>query len=337
PYQLAARLSFFLWQSVPDSSLFSAAADGSLTTSSTLKAQVLRMLKDPKGQRFATLMTNEWLGVNQILGLGLTTINTATLNAMVAETQFMFEDIIRSDVSFANSLAADYSFLNKTLADYYGVPFNGAVSTQFYKTSLASTPRRGVLNQAAFLIATSGSPNQTHPVLRGKVVARKIGCYDIAPPPATLDTSLPPALPANSTPAEILALHTQRVQCAGCHNIIDPHGLPLETYDSRGLWRTNYLEIAGRGIDVSGTLPSGERFSSTQEFMRTLATSSTIKSCLVRKVMAVGLTRNVASTEDQCNAQQISELSMNANSKFSDLILNIIASRQFRMQTTEAP
>lgn len=336
-YQLASRLSFFLWQSAPDDTLLGLAANGTLSNTTTLQSQVLRMLKDPKGKRFASVMTNEWIGANQILGLGLTTVDTATLNSMVAETQFMFEDIVNTDSSFLNSISANYSFLNKVLADYYKVPFNGAVSTQFYKTSLDSTPRRGVLNQAAFLIATSGAPNQTHPVSRGKIIARKIACYDIAPPPANLDTSLPANIPANSTPAEILAIHTQRAQCAGCHNSIDPHGLPLETFDSRGIWRTNYLDIGGRSIDQSGKLPSGETFSSTQEFMSTLINSSNVRSCLVRNVMAAGLARKVASLNDQCNATQISELSMNTNSKLSDLISNIVISRQFRMQTTETP
>jgi len=336
-FQLASRLSFFLWQSAPDEALLSLAKNGTLANPTNLKAEVLRMLKDPKAKRLATVMTNEWLGVQHILEIGLTTVDNATLNSMLTETQLMFEDIVMNDTNFFNLLTADYSFLNKTLADYYGVPFNGAVNTQFYKTSLASTPRRGVLNQAAFLIATAGSPNATHPVLRGKQVAKKFGCIEIEPPPANLDVSLPPNIPANSTPAEVLALHTQRAQCAGCHRVLDPYGLALETYDSRGKWRTNYMEIAGRPVDASGTLPTGEKFSDTPDFMKTLAASASTKSCVVRKVMSLGLARKTASSEDFCSSTKISETNLNAGSKFSDLITDIVTSPQFGMQSTEAP
>lgn len=336
-YQLASRLSFFIWQSTPDDTLLNLAKSGALNDAATLQEQVGRMLKDTKAKRFASVMTEEWLEVNNILGLGLTTINNATLNSMVLETRYMFEDIVTNDESFVNLLSADYSFLNKTLADYYGVPFPGTNTSQFYKTSLASTPRRGVLNHASFLVASAGAPNKSHPVLRGKKVALKMGCMEVAPPPADIDTSLPANLPMNATPKETLAVHTERAQCAGCHRVMDPFGLALETYDARGIWRTNYMDLSGQPVDPSGTLPTGESFSTTQDFMRTLRESAKIKSCVVRNVMSLGLTRKVASTDDQCDAQKISEVYMTPNAKFSDLITNIVTSRQFRMQTMEAP
>ena len=336
-YQLASRLSFFLWRSTPDDSLLAEANAGTLSVPNNLKNQIVRMLKDVKGRRFANLMTEEWLGANEILTLGLTTIDAATLSAMVSETLFMFEDIRLNDASLLNAVAANYSFLNKSLADYYGVPFAGTDPAQFYKTSLASTPRRGVVNHASILIASAGAPDQSHPVSRGKFVAQKFGCYDIAPPPATLDISLPTTIPPNSTPAEILVIHTQRAQCASCHNTLDPYGLALETYDARGIWRSNYLQIANRPIVVTGVLPSGEKFNSTPEYMDALATSPTVRSCMVRKIMAAGLARRVASVDDQCIAGQFSATGMTATSKFSDLVFSIVTSRQFKMQTAEAP
>jgi hypothetical protein len=336
-YQLASRLSFFLWQSAPDDQLLSLAKSGKLGETETLQNQVLRMLKDIKGKRFASVMTEEWLEVNNILGLGLTIIDNATLNAMIYETRLMFEDIVTNDLSFLNLLSADYSYMNKALADYYGVAFSGSDPSRFYKTSLASTSRRGVLTHASFLVATAGAPDKTHPVLRGKKIASKFGCLEVAPPPADLDTSLPPSLPSNATPAEILAVHTQKVQCAGCHRILDPYGLAMESFDTRGKWRTNYINLGGRPIDAKGTLPTGENFTTTQDFMSTLRDSADVKSCLVRNVMSLGLTRKVASADDRCGSLKISEVGMTPNSKFSDLIANIVTSRQFRMQSTEAP
>lgn len=335
-FQLATRLSFFLWASTPDDDLLNAARTNALSNATNLREQVLRMIRDPKSKRFASRLTNEWLGVDNITGLGITSIPNTTLSAMIMETQYMFENIIANDLSFLDSISADYSFLNKALADFYGVPFSGANTASFYRTSMASTPRRGVVNHASFLIATAGAKDETHPVIRGKLVSTRLGCYEIAPPPADLDISLPPSLPANSTPAEVLAIHTQRTQCASCHKTLDPYGLPLETYDSRGIWRTTYPALNNRSIATSGVLPSGESFGNTQEFMSTLATSPNIRSCLVKKVMASGLARRVATLDDQCIAAQISVGHMKPDSKFSELILNIVNSRQFRMQTTEA-
>lgn len=335
-YQLASRLSFFLWQSAPDQELLNLAKAGTLSSTTNMQNQVIRMLNDAKGKRFASTMANEWLGINQLLGLGLTTIDSATLNAMLRETQLMFEDIVTTNSSFLNLLSADYSFLNKTLADYYGVAFNGSTPDQFVKTNMSSTQRRGVISHASFLVSTAGAPNETHPVSRGKAVARKFGCYEIAPPPADLDISLPTDIPANSTPREILTAHTSKSSCIGCHQVLNPYGFALESFDQKGHWRSTYPAIANRPIDSSGSLPTGERFTDTQDFMATLTSSENIKSCLVRHVMSLGLARKVASVDDKCSSAGISKVAMNPDSKLSDLITNIVNSRQFKMQSTEA-
>jgi hypothetical protein len=338
-YQLASRLSFFLWQSVPDSSLFAAASAGTLKNSATLTAQVKRMLADAKALRIATLLTNEWLDVDRILDLGLsaTTINASTLNDLVTETTLMFQDVITSDASFLNVLSANYSFLNQNLATYYGVSFSGATSSGFYRTSLASTSRKGVLNQAGYLIATSGSPTATHPVGRGKAVALGVGCVEIPPPPANVDTTPPANLPAGSTPRQMLAIHTSNPLCASCHSTLDAYGLALENFDSFGKWRTSYASLLGNpAIDASGTLPTGEKFKSGPEFVQTLIDSASTRSCLTRKLMAAGLARRVASSDDVCVSNQISASGMTPTAKFSDLINGIVGSPQFLKQTTES-
>lgn len=333
-YQMASRLSFFLWQSVPDEELLNLAAAGALSKS--ISEQIDRMLKDPKAKRIASVLTEEWLELNRIQNAGLE-IDAATLSSMLAESRYLFEDIISSDTSFLNAVSADYSFLNKTLADYYGVQFVGGDPSSFIKTSLASTPRRGILNQAAFLIATAGSPAETHPVLRGKTVVNKIACVEIPPPPADVDTSLPTTLPENSTPKELMAVHTSNTQCAACHKAIDPHGLPLETFDSFGKWRTTYAELGGRTIDQSGQFANGRSFNTTSEFMSELASSQDVRTCLVRQVMSLGIARGAGSRDDRCVSSEVGETTVNPGSSFSDMIKAIAMSRQFRTQTTEAP
>lgn len=335
-YQLASRLSFFLWQSVPDTALFNSAQSGAISNPTEIRTQITRMLQDTKAKRLAALMASEWVGANKILSLGLTSINVATQNDLVTETTMMFEDIIKSDVSLLNMMSANYSFLNKNLADFYGVAFAGASPTTFTKTNLG-TNRSGVLNQSAFLIATAGSPTASHPVRRGKVTTRSFACYDVNPPPSNLDVTPPQNLPADSTPREMLAIHTQKPACIGCHSILDPYGLALETFDPLGKFRTTYASLNNKPVITSGQLQTGETFNNTAEFMSKLTASPKVRMCLTQNVMAMGLARKVANADDLCAANNFAIGNVLPNSKFSDLVFDIVTSRQFRYQTTEAP
>jgi hypothetical protein len=336
-YELATRLSYFLWQTTPDDTLLAAAGAGTLSSPAQLNAQIARMLRDPKSLRFADSLTNEWLGLKQFLNLGITAISPTTLAAMITETKMMFQDVIANDRSLMTAMSADYSFMNKALADYYGVPFTGADANAFFKISLAGTPRRGVVTQAAFLANTSGSPFETHAVLRGKAIANRIVCAHIPPPPANLDTSPPQMLPVNATPKEMLAEHTTRTACSGCHNILDPYGLSFESFDPFGKWRTTYPSLGNRTIDPSTTLPSGEAIATTAEMISYLGSSSAVRSCLSKNLLGLGLTRAASASDDACTSSTLGAMNMNPNSKFSELITSIVTSRQFLMQTGETP
>lgn len=333
-YQLASRLSFFLWQTTPDDELLNLARNGSLANSTVLQAQVQRMLRNGRAQRIAKVLTNEWLNLKRLPNLGITAIDAGTINSMLLETELMFQDIITNDLSLSRALTADYSFLNQTLANYYGVPFLGSDPGRFYKTSLASTPRRGVLGQAAFLVATSGSSVETHPVMRGKEVATRIACFEIGPPPPEAAQTPTPNLPPNATPREVLAIHTMQTQCAGCHKTLDPYGLAFEPFDTRGQLRTMYSDI-NRPVDQYGTLPTGESFQSVGEFMNLIGASPKVKACVTRKVLSYAVARNANTADDNCASESLSAAAMNPNSKFSDLILEIIKTKQFSTQTVE--
>lgn len=335
PYQLASRLSFFLWHSAPDDTLLNAAKTGELMNATSLQAQVLRMLKDPRAKRISATLAQEWIGVNDDLSLQSTGLDANLIKSMISETQFMLEDIVISDSSFNNVISADYSFLNKPLADYYGVSFQGADSTKYYKTNLASTKRRGVFSQGGFLVATSeASLNVTHPMTRGRIISTKVACVEIGDPPADAAATQITGLPPDPTPAEKFGAIAKISSCTGCHSTLNPYGLPLEVFDAKGAFRTAYL--TGRPVDSSGRFTSGESFTDVSGYHLAMAENTNVKACMARTLMAVGLTRKVNSIDDKCVGEKIGLNSVNKNSKFSDLILEIVNSRQFRIQTAEA-
>jgi hypothetical protein len=144
-------------------------------------------------------------------------------------------------------------------------------------------------------------------------------------------------LPANATPRQTLEVHTKNPACAGCHKILDPLGLGFESFDSFGKWRTTYDALAQAPIDSSGEFSDGFKFKDTEEMLSYLATSSTVKTCMTRKMLELALSRRARSTADQCVSQEIGQAALSDTSKFSDLVKMIVLSRQFGMQTGATP
>lgn len=335
-YQLATRLSYFLWQSIPDDQMLADAAAGRLTQPSVLSATVARMLADPKSQRLSNTMANEWAHLASLSNLATPGLDAGIKVAMETETRMMFNEIVRSDASLINLTSSKSSFLNQALANYYGVPFSGADPSKFYKTSLASTNRTGIFGHGSFLVLTSGSPTETRPVKRGKAVANDWICSDIAPPPPNVEPAGDlSTLPANATPRQVLAVHTASASCRGCHNVLDPYGFALETYDPFGKPRTVYASLGNAPIDSSGVLVNGFGFQSTNELINYVSKDQATKTCLARKIMSLALTRSTANSDDRCIASVISQ--SYAETKFSDVVQAIVASRQFQTQKGEAP
>ena len=336
-FQLASRLSYYLWGSMPDNELFSAAADGKLADAANIGAQVDRMLASPRAAHLANNIINDWVGIDNLSNIVTPSLPESVKGSMAQETQRLIQDIVSSNSSLMNMTSAAYSFLNKELADLYSLPFPGADPKAFVKVDLSATPRRGVLSQAAFLLVSAGSTSETRPVKRGHALASNWTCSDVAPPPPNVPAINSAALPPNSTPKQVLAVHGSNPSCASCHRVLDPLGIGMESFDSYGRWRTTYAAIANVPIDASGTLADGTAISGTADMIKYLASSQTVKTCVARKMMEMALSRVANATDDLCVAKSTGTSGLADGSKFSDLVKAVVLSRQFGLQNGEAP
>jgi len=265
-YPMAARLSYFLWASMPDEELSRLAADGSLTQPEVLRGQVGRMLRDPKAGDFAENFVSQWLGLK---ALGETVkpdpqrfpeFDTALADAMRQEPARLFATILREDRSLLELVDADYTFVNEKLATIYGIA--DVSGPEFRRVSLTDKNRGGVLTMAGPLAVTS-LPLRTSPVVRGKWVLGDILGTKVPPPPPNAG-ELPPddRNTEGLTLRKQLELHRSNAECASCHQKIDPLGFGLENFDPPGRWRTTQN---GQPVDATGELPDGEKFTGPRE------------------------------------------------------------------------
>lgn len=274
-YELASRLSYFLWSSMPDESLLAAAADGSILTDEGLLAHTRRLLADPRAQAFVTQFAGQWL---QLRKLDEAAVDTARFpefdaplrDAMTSEATLFFARAVRENRPATDLLDAPDTFLNARLASFYGVP--GVSGDEMRAVALPEDSHRGgVVTMAAILTLTS-SPTRTSPVKRGHFVLDQL--LGLAPPPPPAD--IPPleqaaGLPENATLRERLAAHVADSTCASCHTRMDPLGLSLENFDAIGRWRDT---DAGRPVDASGELPGHGAFEGPEGLKRVLRARS---------------------------------------------------------------
>ncbi len=265
-YQLASRLSYFLWSTMPDAELFQLAAENKLHEPEILKEQVGRMLRDSKARALAENFGTQWLGLT---ALGTTVKPDATrfpdcddalLQAMREETILFLSEIIRDDRSLLELVDSDHTFLNERLARHYGI--EGIAGSQMRVVQLADRNRGGVLGMGSVLTATS-HPLRTSPVLRGKWVLQDL-LGEGVPPPLPNAGTLPDdeVQPDGLTLRQRLEAHRSKPECASCHQKMDPIGFGLENFDPVGRWRT---EQNGKPLDTTGELPSGDKFNGPQE------------------------------------------------------------------------
>ncbi|MGZ3742309.1 MAG: DUF1592 domain-containing protein [Pseudobdellovibrionaceae bacterium] len=335
-YELASRLSYFLWQSMPDDELMSLASKNQLHTSEILKQQVQRMLKDAKVDSFLKILRNEYLNLSNLANFSVPTLDDNLRLSMVQETDLFLQDLVANDRSLLNIVNGSYTFVNKALADLYGIAFNGNSPSDFVKVTSAATNRIGVGTQASVLTATAGEVSVTHPVKRGKWVTNRILCAEPPPPPPGIaPINLDPTAPGGSIRDRLIA-HANNPSCFGCHEVMDNVGLGLENYDPFGRWRTSYLS-SGTAIDATGVLPDKSTFATPQEMYQHLAQSDQVHACLPQQMMAYALTRAVESADDHCVAKALGISYVGAYTKLSDLVAGIVFSNQFQKQTGEAP
>jgi hypothetical protein len=274
-FELASRLSYFLWSSMPDEELFREAREGTLRAN--LRRQVSRMLADPKSDAFVENFSGQWLQLRRLAGVApdkdlFPGFDDALRRAMRRETERYFAYVLRNNRSALELLDSDYTFVNETLARHYGI--EGVAGDEFRKVALADRRRGGVLTQASVLTLTS-NPNRTSPVKRGQWILQQIlGTPPPPPPPdvAKLDESREAA---DAAPLrERLELHRAKPECASCHQQMDPLGFALENYDAVGRWRTADGTFP---IDPSGELMGGRKFTDVQEMKKVLGTAATKK------------------------------------------------------------
>jgi mono/diheme cytochrome c family protein len=338
-WELASRLSFFLWSSVPDDELRRAAAAGALSTTEGLAQQVKRMTADPKSRRLATEFFGQWLGFyhfDEFRGVDTSRFPEFTddvRTAMYDEAISTFEYIVREGRPVGEILHADYAFLNKTLAKFYGVEREVPEGRVTRVDNTGALDRGGALRLGSVLTVTS-APLRTSPVKRGDWILRRILGTPTPPPPADAGN-----IPADDkvfgglTLRQRLEQHKRNATCAACHARIDPLGFPLESFDAVGRVRTSYAD--GTPVDVTGELRNRTTISGADGLLAYLRTQDRkIMTTLSRKMLGYSLGRTpMASDRPLLDAM----IGAGRKSSFAELATEIVTSRQFRYRGAEAP
>lgn len=332
-YELATRLSYFLWSSMPDDELFDLADKGKLHQSDVLQAQVQRMLKDPRSQ--AALVENfgrQWLNLRNLADIKPDTTRFPTFSEelradMLTETDRFFAEIIREDRSMRDFIDAKYTFVNERLASHYGIA--DVKGEAFRRVSLEGTPRAGVLTQASILMLTS-DPTKTKPVLRGKWILENILGTPPPDPPANVP-ALEETVEANPDASlrEQMALHRSNPTCASCHLTMDAIGFGFENFDAIGRWRD---KDGQHTIDAAGKLPSGESFKSPTELITILSKRDRqFARCVTEKLLTYAIGRGLE-YYDKCAVDKIVAATARNDYRFSSFVVEIVNSRPFLMR-----
>jgi hypothetical protein len=323
-YQLASRLSYFLWSTMPDDELFAQAKAGTLRQN--LDAQVARMLKDPKAISLTKDFMGQWL---EIRGLEQTpNVDKALLASMRGETEHFFNYIVANNRPITDLLDADYSFVDERLAKFYGI--TGVIGDDFQKVPLDPAKRFGVITQASILTLTSkplGDGLRTSPVVRGKYILENLFNQKIPPPPPDVPPlKVDPNTILTGTVRQILEQHRANPVCAGCHARMDPYGFALENYAGNGQWRD---KDGGFPIDASGEV-NGIKYTTPAEFRKVLESrKDDFRHAVVRKVLSYALGRGIQGTDRPAIEQVVNQVKADGDT-FNSVIVNVVKSFPFQ-------
>ena len=338
--ELASRLSFFLWSSVPDDELIDLAATGQLRDPLILERQTRRMLADERASALVTNFASQWLYLRNVPALYpdedlFPHVGEVLRQAMQRETELFVEDIFRRDQNVMTLLTADYTFVNERLARHYDIPH--VYGSHFRRVSLDQAghdARRGLLGHASILAVTA-YPNRTSPVLRGKWVLENLLGTPPASPPADV-----PSLEETTDNGEILSMreateqHRANPACASCHRLMDPPGFALEQFDAVGRFRTH--TAANTLIDATGELPDGTQFDGAAGLREALVASpARFVGTLTEKLMIYALGRGLEHYDAPIVRSIVRDVEED-NYRFSSIILGIVKSPPFRMRRTES-
>jgi mono/diheme cytochrome c family protein len=333
--ELASRLSFFLWSSIPDDELLDAAVRGKLSQPGELERQTRRMLADRRSFNLATNFGGQWLQLRNIdavapSGSIFRDFDDNLRQAFRQETELFFDSVLREDRSVRTFLRSDYTFLNERLAKHYGIPH--VYGSRFRRVALSPESRRGGLLRQGSVLSVTSYATRTSPVLRGVFVLRNIlGAPPATPPPnvPALDES---TMAANLPMRQRLAAHRANAACASCHNTIDPVGFALENFNAVGQWRDQELEAP---VDASGALPGSRAFQGIDGLEEALlARLDLFVTALTENLMTFALGRGV----EYYDAPAVRRIVRDAEKdgyRFSSLILGIVKSVPFQMRRAE--
>ena len=332
---LASRLSFFLWSSIPDEPLLDLAAAGHLSEPRILEQQVRRMLADPRSRALVENFAGQWLRLRELRAAQPSDpdFDENLRTALRLETQMLFANIMREDRSVIELLDADYTFVNERLARHYGIP--NVHGSYMRKVNLTKdSARRGLLGQGSILTVTSAG-NRTSPVQRGAWVMETLFGAPVPQPPPGVDQSLKedPTLARPMTVRERLESHRANPNCASCHQIMDPIGFALENFDLDGRWR----EVDGTTpVDSTGKLVDGTTLTGVNDLRAALlARSDSFVTSLIEKMLMYALGRRIESY-DQPAIRAVLRRAKHDNYRFSSIVLGIAESVPFRMKGAPA-
>jgi len=335
--ELASRLSFFLWSSLPDDELLDVAESGRLSDPQMLETQVRRMLNDSRARSLATNFAGQWLYLRNLAAVRpnlrlYPDFDDNLRQSFRRETELLFESILGEDRNVLDLLRANYTFLNERLAKHYEIP--NIYGDHFRRVSLKANPERiGLLGHGSILTVTSYA-TRTSPVLRGKWVLDNL--LGMPPPPAPPDV---PPLEENTPGGSVLSMRERMAQhranpaCATCHRLMDPAGLSMENFDAIGRWRT--LDASRMTIDVSGSLPGGAQFDGVGGLRNALLTRpDPFLRTLTEKLLTFALGRGVGYNDGPALRKILREAARD-DYRFSALVLSIVKSTPFQMRRSQ--
>ena len=337
---VASRLSFFLWSSLPDDELLRVAEQGRLRTPAALRQQVRRMLADPKSEAMVTNFAGQWLYLRNLknmvpLSTEFVDFDDNLRRAFAREAELFFASVMRENRSVLDLMTADYTFVNERLAKHYRIP--EVYGSHFRRITLADDARRGILGKGAVLMVTSHT-DRTSPVVRGKWVLDQL----LGAPPPPMPANVPPLDESAPQAGRVLTMrermeaHRRNPVCANCHKIMDPIGLALENFDAVGAWRSVEGGTHGTPIDASGVLLDGTKVDGVVSLRQALLRDPEIfVGTVVEKLMTYGLGRGVGA-HDMPTVRAIVRDASRQQYRFVSLVDGIVSSPAFLMRRASA-
>jgi hypothetical protein len=339
--EVASRLSFFLWSSIPDDRLLTLAERGQLTNPATLKQEVRRMLADPRAvDALVNDFAAQWLNLRRVSEVVVDperypNYDLSLMQAFQRETELFVGSTLQEDRSVVDLLDANYTFVNERLARHYNIP--GISGSRFRRVTLANHEQRGGLLAEGALLATTSYPDRTSPVLRGKWLLNNIFGLPVPPPPPGVDTNLAEDKPgaAPTSIRERLARHRQNPMCSSCHSVIDPLGFALENFDVIGGWRT--VDESGKPVDASGTTSSGANVAGLSGLRALLlAEPEQFPRTVTEKLLAYALGRRLE-YYDRPAVRKIAHDAAAQNYRWSSIVTGIVESPAFLTSALRTP